>query len=125
MTGNSREAARQAKAVAKAEKAGIKAAAASRKAAEALRAWYSAASDAGHLHPNQREGRDGRLNLARELDDLAGHTEHIAEMKQWRAENEAQRRLEATAEWQAKRQAELEAASEAIRRAECEDGQLA
>lgn len=81
-----KEAIKAAKAEVKAEQAGLKAAAASRKAAIALREWYRAARDADQLHPNQREGRDQRLSLARDLDELAGFFESKVERRQQEAQ---------------------------------------
>lgn len=63
----------------KADKAKAKAVKEMRKAAVALRDWYSAAREADLLHPNQREGRDQRRQLANDLEELANHAEWTLE----------------------------------------------
>lgn len=63
------------KAILKADKAKAKAAKEMHKAADALRDWFNAAREAGRLHPNSLEGRDQRLTLASDLDELAFYAE--------------------------------------------------
>lgn len=65
------------KATIKADKAKAKAAKEMQRAAAALRDWFRAEREAGRLHPNSLEGRDQRLTLARELDELAGFAETL------------------------------------------------
>ncbi|MFM4785432.1 hypothetical protein ACV1EB_12420 [Aeromonas caviae] len=65
------------KAIIKADKAKAKAAKEMQRAAAALRDWFRAEREAGRLHPNSLEGRDQRLTLARELDELAGFAETL------------------------------------------------
>lgn len=59
------------KEIIKADKAKAKAVKEMQKAAASLRDWFRAELEAGRLHPNSLEGRDQRLTLARELDELA------------------------------------------------------
>lgn len=59
------------KEIIKADKAKAKAVKEMQKAAASLRDWFRAEREAGRLHPNSLEGRDQRLTLARELDELA------------------------------------------------------
>ena len=67
------------KEIIKANKAKAKAVTEMRKAATALWDWYNAAREANLLHPNQREGRDQRRQLANDLEELANHAEWTLE----------------------------------------------
>lgn len=70
------------KAIIKADKAKAKAAKEMQKAAVSLRAWFGAEREAGRLHPNSQEGRDQRLTLASDLEDLANFVEGQLERAQ-------------------------------------------
>lgn len=63
------------KAIIKADKAKAKAAKEMQKAAASLRDWFRAEREAERLSPNSLEGRDQRLALAKDLDELAGFAE--------------------------------------------------
>jgi nitric oxide synthase oxygenase domain/subunit len=75
------------KAIIKADKAKAKAAKEMHKAAAAIMTWFNAERDAGRLHPNSLEGRDQRLTLASDLEELAFHVEDTLEKAHWGTES--------------------------------------